>query len=95
MIIHKGQLTKFERKEYVWEGKPVVYYLNNLKYVRIGEVNQGIKNSKNLDNLLIRISDKAYNYLNLREGDIISCKGTIINDKYDGLILKKVYFNKN
>ncbi len=93
MKIHEGKLSNLDRKEYLWQEKPVVYYLCKLEKVKLSELNQGIESSKELDSMLIRISEKAYEYKNPKVGEIISCKGILRNDKFDGLILKNVFLS--
>ena len=90
VLIHEAELTKFEEKEQEWQGNFTTYYLNTLKDVYLSPFEKK-DDIRNIDELLIRISDNAYNKLNLKEGQLISCRGTVNLDSVQKIkMLKRV-----
>ena len=90
VLIHEAELTKFEEKEQEWQGNITTYYLNTLKDVYISPFEKK-DDIRNLDELLVRISDNACHKLNLKEGQLISCRGTVNLDSVQKIkMLKRV-----
>ncbi len=88
--IHEAELTKFEEKEQEWQGNFTTYFLNTLKDVYISPLEKK-DDIRNLDELLVRISDNAHDKFNLKEGQLISCRGTVNLDSVQKIkMLKRV-----
>jgi hypothetical protein len=89
--IHGGILESLQKRRYIWNGKPVIYYIGNLSSVLISEIGKNKTESKLIERFNIRISEKTQNYLKLKEGQKISCTGILTDDDYHGILLKKTY----
>ena len=90
VFIHEAELSKFEEKEQEWQGHTSTYFLNTLKDVFISPLEK-MDDIRELNELLIRISDNAYEKFKLKQGQLISCRGTVNLDSVQKIkMLKRV-----
>ncbi|MEJ2248426.1 MAG: Rho termination factor N-terminal domain-containing protein [Candidatus Lokiarchaeota archaeon] len=95
ITVYNGEITKIEERKSEFQGNVTIYYMINLKNVKFGPQLQ--KKSeydenqiKEIDGLLIRLSDTKYNKLEPKEGDKVSFNGSVDKDNFWGLMLKRV-----
>lgn len=78
--VKEGEIVKYEKKSYNYEENTIEYYLINLKNALIG--------TDKVDKMKIRLSNGLFIKRSLKIGDIISFKGKLVKDKFQGLIVK-------
>ncbi|MBD3195903.1 MAG: hypothetical protein GF317_12650, partial [Candidatus Lokiarchaeota archaeon] len=93
VLIHQASLSEFNRREYEWNGKTIVYYLNEITNVKISSTDKK-DDVHHLDRLLVRFSDKTYKRFKLKTVKKINLSGIIQNDSYLGIMLKNVFIGK-
>ncbi len=95
ITIYDGEISDIERRESEFQGNITIFYLITLKNVRFGPQLKKISdyNEDDIDtieNLMIRVSDNAFEKIKLSVGDKISCNGGVNKDNFWGLMLKRV-----
>ena len=95
ITVYESEVTKIEERTSEFQGNITVYYMVELKDAKFGPQLQRKSNYdksqlKEIDELLIRLSDNKYNKIDLKEGDSISFNGTVNKDSFWGLMLKRV-----
>ncbi|MFX1296490.1 MAG: hypothetical protein ACFFD2_16745, partial [Promethearchaeota archaeon] len=95
ITVYEGELVKMEKKQQQFQDIETNYYLGALNDVRFGPRIQKKSDFKEeeietIDELNIRISEKLFEELNLREGDKITTNGKLTRDDF-----LKLYVVKN
>ncbi|MGB5910640.1 MAG: Rho termination factor N-terminal domain-containing protein [Promethearchaeia archaeon] len=95
ITVYEGELVKMEKKQQQFQDIVTNYYLGALNDVRFGPRIQKKSDFKEeeietIDELNIRISEKLFEELNLREGDKITTNGKLTRDDF-----LKLYVVKN
>ena len=95
ITIYEAEITGIEEKEDDFQGNITVYNLITLKDIEFGPQ---LKNKsdyrkvdiENLDELIIRVSEKQFSSDNFKLGDKITCNGGVNKDRMLGFMLKRV-----
>jgi len=95
VTIYEGEIVKLEKKQQQFQDIVTNYYLGALNNVRFGPRIQKKSEFKEeeietIDELNIRISEKLFEELNLREGEKITTNGKLTRDDF-----LKLYVVKN
>jgi len=95
ITVYEGEITEILERESDFQGNVTIYYIISLKNLKIGPQLKKPKDYREEDTisvsgLKIRVSDKAYEKVELKVEDKITCSGGVNNDNYWGLILKRV-----
>ncbi|MFX0148953.1 MAG: hypothetical protein ACFE8E_14535 [Candidatus Hodarchaeota archaeon] len=95
VTIYEGKISKIEKKTQQFQEIETIYYLVSLVKVKIGPRIQKKSDFKEedietLDELNIRISDRLYEDMKLKEGDKITVNGRLTRDDF-----LKLYVVKN
>ena len=94
VTVYKGEITEIEKRVSEYEGHETTYYLVDLKNVEFGPQ---IKRKSDFDEsklqeaetLKLRLSENKYDKVDIKVGDNFGCNGTVDNDNFFGLILKR------
>ncbi len=78
--ITEGEVLKYDKKSYEYQGTTTNYYLVTLKNVLVG--------SEKIPELKIRLSDKIFEANALTIGDTLETKGKLVKDKFQGVLVK-------
>ena len=79
--VKEGEIVACEKKKsYTYEGTTIEFYLLDLKNAEIG--------SDKVDTMKIRLSNALFNNKSLKIGDVIYFKGKLVEDKFQGLVVK-------
>jgi hypothetical protein len=95
VTVYKGEITEIEKRVSEYEGHETTYYLVDLKNVELGPQ---IKRKSDFDEsklqetetLKLRLSENKYDKVDIKVGDKFGCNGTVDNDNFFGLMLKRV-----
>ena len=95
ITVYKGEITEILERESDFQGNVTIYYIVSLKDVKIGPQLKKDKDYREEDTikvneLKIRVSDNAYEKVEFKVGDKITCSGGVNKDNFWGLILKRV-----
>jgi hypothetical protein len=95
VTIYQGEITEIIEKESDFQGNITIYYLITVKDAKIGPQlkKPSDKDEKDLflvDKILLRLSENAYNKAKIKVGDKIKCNGGVDQDRFLGLMLKRV-----
>lgn len=95
ITIYEGEIVKMEKKQQQFQDIVTNYYLGALNNIRFGPRIKKKSDFKEeeietIDELNIRISEKLFEELNLREGDKITTNGKLTRDDF-----LKLYVVKN
>ncbi len=95
ITVYKGEITEILERESDFQGNVTIYYIVSLKDVKIGPQLKKTKDYHEEDTikvneLKIRVSDNAYEKVEFKVGDKITCSGGVKKDNFWGLILKRV-----
>ncbi len=95
VTVYEGEITEALKKESDFQGNISIYYLINLKDVKVGPQLKKPSDYKeeeilSLESLRLRLSDNAYDKSKIDIGDKIKCNGGVDQDRFLGLILKRV-----
>ncbi|MFX1268642.1 MAG: Rho termination factor N-terminal domain-containing protein, partial [Promethearchaeota archaeon] len=87
ITIYEGEIVKMEKKQQQFQDIVTNYYLGVLNNARFGPRTQKKSDFKEeeietIDELNIRISEKLFEELNLREGDKITTNGKLTRDDF-------------
>ncbi len=94
ITIYEGEIVKIEKKQQQFQDIVTVYYLGALNNVRFGPRSQKKSDFKEeeistIDQLNIRISEKLFEELNLKEGEKITTNGKLTRDNFLNLYVVK------
>jgi len=78
--VEEGEIVKYDKKSYTYEGDTIEYFLINLKNALIG--------TDKVDKIKIRLSNGLFMKKSLKIGDVIYFKGKLVKDKFQGPIVK-------
>jgi len=95
ITVYKGEITEIEERVSEYEGHETTYYLVDLKNVELGPQ---IKRKGDFDEsklqetetLKLRLSENKFDKVDIEVGDNFGCNGTVDNDNFFGLMLKRV-----
>jgi len=95
ITVYKGEITEILERESDFQGNVTIYYIVSLKDVKIGPQLKKVKDYREEDTikvneLKIRVSNNAYEKVEFKVGDKITCSGGVNKDNFWGLILKRV-----
>jgi len=95
ITVYKGEITEILERESDFQGNVTIYYIVSLKDVKIGPQLKKDKDYREEDTikvneLKIRVSDNAYEKVEFKVRDKITCSGGVNKDNFWGLILKRV-----
>ncbi len=95
ITIYEGEITEVLERESDFQGNITIYYIVSLKDLKIGPQLKKAKDYREEDTikvneLKIRVSNNAYEKVEFKVGDIITCSGGVNKDNFWGLILKRV-----
>jgi len=94
ITIYEAEITDIEEKEDDFQGNVTTYYLITLKDIEFGPQSKKKsdyrKDIENVDELIIRVSEKLYSSDNFKLGDKITCNGGVNKDRLLGIMLKRV-----
>lgn len=95
ITIYNGEITQIEKKVQQFQEHETTYYLANLNNVKYGPKLKGKSDAKeedieSIDELHIRISEKLFGEINLKEGTTITTSGKLTKDDF-----LKLYIVKN
>ncbi|TFG21364.1 MAG: hypothetical protein EU529_13640 [Promethearchaeota archaeon] len=93
--VHEGVIQTINKRTSDFQGNITVYYMTTLINVKIGpfvKKKDDLKeeNIISIDEMKLRISEKAYNAVNPKKGDNLSCNGTLVKDNFIGIMMKRV-----
>jgi len=95
ITVYEGEIIEILERESDFQGNVTIYYIVSLKDVKIGPQLKKVKDYREedtirVDDLKIRVSSNAYDKVEFKVGDKITCSGGVNNDNFWGLILKRV-----
>lgn len=95
ITVYKGEITEILERESDFQGNVTIYYIVSLKDVKTGPQLKKVKDYREEDTikvneLKIRVSNNAYEKVEFKVGDKITCSGNLNKDNFWGLILKRV-----
>jgi len=95
ITIYEAEITDIEEKEDDFQGNLTTYYLITLKDIKFGpqlkkKSDYRKEDIENVDELIIRVSEKLYSSDNFKLGDKITCNGGVNKDRLLGIMLKRV-----
>lgn len=95
ITVYIGEITEILERESDFQGNVTIYYIVSLKDVKIGPQLKKVKDYREEDTikvneLKIRVSDNAYEKVEFKVGDKITCSGGVNKDNFWGIILKRV-----
>lgn len=95
ITIYEAEITDIAEKEDDFQGNVTTYYLITLKDVEFGpqlkkKSDYRKEDIENVDNIIIRVSEKLYASDNFKLGDKITCNGGVNKDRILGFMLKRV-----
>ncbi|MGQ4876651.1 MAG: Rho termination factor N-terminal domain-containing protein [Promethearchaeia archaeon] len=95
ITIYEAEITKITERKSEFQDIITTFYIVELKNIKFGpqikrKADFKEENIQNIETLRIRLSEKAYYESDIKEGDKISCNGTLNKDNFWGLILKRV-----
>lgn len=95
VTIYKGEITDIAKKEADFQGNITIYYLITVKDAEIGPQlkKASDKNEEEIfkvEKVLLRLSENAFNKVEVEVGDKITCNGGVDQDRFLGVMLKRV-----
>ncbi|NVM35848.1 MAG: Rho termination factor N-terminal domain-containing protein [Candidatus Lokiarchaeota archaeon] len=95
VTVYEAEIAGIEEKEDDFQGNITTYYLITLKDIEFGPQLKKKSDFKkedieNLDELILRVSDKLYSSDKFKLGDKITCNGGVNKDRMLGFMLKRV-----
>ena len=95
ITVYEGEIVEILERESDFQGNVTIYYIVSLKDVKIGPQLKKTKDYREEDTikvneLKIRVSGNAYEKVEFKVGDKITCSGGVNKDNFWGLILKRV-----
>ncbi|MBY9007659.1 MAG: Rho termination factor N-terminal domain-containing protein [Candidatus Lokiarchaeota archaeon] len=95
ITIYEGEITELDEKQSDFQGNITIYYLINLKNVRLGPRVKKKSDFKeddlvNVNELKIRISENLQMEQDLSLGDKISLNGKLNRDNFAGIVIKNI-----
>ncbi len=93
VFVHEADLTKLERRQYMWEDNIVTYYLSILKNVKISPDDKK-EDITDVKSLVVRFSENMYKKFKLYDTKKVQLSGEVQKDPYIGLLLKNVFVLK-
>ncbi|TFF95109.1 MAG: hypothetical protein EU547_07890 [Promethearchaeota archaeon] len=95
VTIYEGEISKIVEKESDFQGNITTYYLVTVKDAKIGPQVKKTSDKKeedlfSIDKILLRLSSNAYDNTNIDDGDKITCNGGVNQDRFLGVMLKRV-----
>jgi len=87
--VKEGEIVACEKKKtYTYEGNTIEYYLLDLKNAEIGTDKVDTMKIRLSNAMKIRLSNALFNNKSLKIGDVIYFKGKLVEDKFQGLVVK-------
>ncbi|MFX0072536.1 MAG: Rho termination factor N-terminal domain-containing protein [Candidatus Hermodarchaeota archaeon] len=95
ITVYEGEITEIEKKQQIFQEYETIYFLIELKNVKVGprikkksEFRE--EDVKEIKKFLLRISEKLYDESNIKKGDKLSVNGKLTKDNF-----LKIYIVKN